>query len=560
MKDYGGSRAPLVGCKGPALESMVRHVQEHFLLIGDRLQEVEGALVKAIPDAMITRAENVFDAVADQYGNKFTAVVVNAEPMERRPEAAVRTLRELAGNARVILFGTAPVEPLARKMVQYGCDDYVISPPSVTDMKQALNTSNLRINTDSRVTGNGTAHFPSDETTAPPTMIESQTTSESVYESVDESVDESTNEDVKTSPVTAPALTAVSRPVSPDPQATELNPSVKPIYATADITAAVERMISLSAGDMAQMVLDALIASPIQGVVAAIASINKRIAPAAELIRRENKTPEPAETEPDSTTIEHALEMQQPVELSDKIIGQLQLIFHKDIVGAVDPAQAAGFLQLARAAITRAFTLQDRYNKLYKLAITDQLTGVYNRRHFENFLNSILERAKSLRFQVTLLLFDIDNFKKYNDECGHAMGDEILRETAHLMKRCTREHDLVARIGGDEFAVVFWEKELPRQAKNPSSPIQTARVPQEPLSILQRFRRLISSKEFSGLGSTGKGVLTISGGLASFPWDGHTPQELIDAADRALIFGAKKSGKNSIYLVGDDGEKIGDGE
>jgi GGDEF domain-containing protein len=215
-------------------------------------------------------------------------------------------------------------------------------------------------------------------------------------------------------------------------------------------------------------------------------------------------------------------------------------------------------LDQAAAAFARLATLQDRHNRLQKLAITDQLTGIYNRRYFEHFLSTILERAKSMRFQVTLLMFDIDDFKRYNDECGHGLGDEILKETAALMRICCREHDLVARVGGDEFAVVFWEKEPPRQPKDPAKPITPGRVPQEPLQILRRFRRTISKRQFTGLGSAGRGTLTISGGLATFPWDGFTAQELIQAADRALTFGAKKSGKNSIYLVGGDEQKWAD--
>jgi GGDEF domain-containing protein len=152
---------------------------------------------------------------------------------------------------------------------------------------------------------------------------------------------------------------------------------------------------------------------------------------------------------------------------------------------------------------------------------------------------------------VTLLLFDIDNFKKYNDEFGHSHGDEILRETAAVMKRCVREHDLVARIGGDEFAVVFWDKEGPRQPKEPNK-IPVSRPPQEPREIFDRFKRLIETRDFPGLGTSGQGQLTISGGLANYPWDGRNVRELIELADNELMFKAKKAGKNTILLVGRD--------
>src|SRR5207302_10955828 len=120
------------------------------------------------------------------------------------------------------------------------------------------------------------------------------------------------------------------------------------------------------------------------------------------------------------------------------------------------------------------------------------------------------------------------------------------------MKKCVRSHDLVARISGDEFAVVFWEKEGPRQPRNPNDPQVGApgRTPQAPQQILERFRRLLATQNFPGLGPGGQGTLTISGGLAVFPYDAAEVQALVDAADNALMFKAKQSGKNSIYLVG----------
>ena len=126
------------------------------------------------------------------------------------------------------------------------------------------------------------------------------------------------------------------------------------------------------------------------------------------------------------------------------------------------PAQ---FLDTFVGHLGKLATLQDRHNGLQKLAITDELTGLYNGRYFRHYLERIVAKARDLMFPVTLLLFDIDNFKKYNDQYGHGVGDEILRQTAALMKQCVRDHDLVARISGDEFAVVFWEKEGPRQPR-----------------------------------------------------------------------------------------------
>jgi GGDEF domain-containing protein len=193
--------------------------------------------------------------------------------------------------------------------------------------------------------------------------------------------------------------------------------------------------------------------------------------------------------------------------------------------------------------------LQERHNRLQRLAITDELTGLYNARYFRHFLSLILQRAKKMHFPVTLLLFDIDNFKLYNDQYGHGTGDDILRQAAALMRRCTRQHDLVARIGGDEFAVVFWDKDGPRQPREPK-PGAISRPPQEPLQIFERFKALISSEDFPLLGETGKGSLTVSAGLAVFPWDATEANGLVEEADRRLMLGAKKNGKDAIYIVG----------
>ncbi len=105
-----------------------------------------------------------------------------------------------------------------------------------------------------------------------------------------------------------------------------------------------------------------------------------------------------------------------------------------------------------------------RTEALHHLAITDELTGAYNRRFFYHATDQILRQAAAKNLRVTLLLYDIDDFKSYNDRYGYAAGDDILCETAQLMRRITREHDIVARIGGDEFAVLFWDRQPPRLA------------------------------------------------------------------------------------------------
>jgi len=182
------------------------------------------------------------------------------------------------------------------------------------------------------------------------------------------------------------------------------------------------------------------------------------------------------------------------------------------------------------------------------LTMQDDLTGLKNRRYLRHFLPAILDNAKEKGYQITLLLFDLDNFKHYNDTYGHFTGDSVLLQTGKLMRRCCREHDVVSRLGGDEFAVIFWD--LPEEVQARNDRRQTNHEhPREAQFMAERFRREISEASFECLGSKGKGTLTISGGLATYPLDAVTAEDLFEKADQAMLE-AKRSGKNKITIVG----------
>lgn len=189
------------------------------------------------------------------------------------------------------------------------------------------------------------------------------------------------------------------------------------------------------------------------------------------------------------------------------------------------------------AWLSRWVALERRQGELYQMAMHDRLTGLWNRRYFELFLERVLQHASQGRQQVTLLVFDIDNFKQYNDNFGHPAGDEILRSTATLIQSLIREHDVVARIGGDEFAVIFWDKGEPRHLGS--------QHPDSVIGIAKRFQKAICEHKFPKLGQEAVGRLTVSGGLAGFPWDGRTPDELLARAD-ANAMRSKQQGKNAI--------------
>ena len=426
-----------------------------ILLIGDRDRHVHDALATALPHANVTDVDNIFDGLAELHARRFDAVLTATEPIERRPEPAVDAIRRLIGDGRLVLFGNTTLEPLNRKMLDFGCDDYLVTPADPAELRDALARTN--------------------------------------------------------EPLPSPDL--IDRGASQ--LAVDPTPSSSPI----------------NADDLLDATMQALVAQPQASVKSVVATLAARLPGGWTL------------------SIEKDAELLLPT-VSHPIRNTAGVVGHLHVGGPASydhPAAAQAAVRVA-SVLSKVAVIEERHALMQRLAITDELTGLYNARYFNHFLTRILDKAKAKRFAVTLLLFDIDNFKRYNDTFGHGVGDEILRQTGQLMKRCCRDHDLVARIGGDEFAVVFWEKEPPRQPRDHTG--GHARVPSTPMIIAQRFRKQLGSSEFNALGPAGKGVLTISGGMAVYPFDGQSAADLIKAADAAQMFGAKKSGKNSIHLVG----------
>lgn len=183
--------------------------------------------------------------------------------------------------------------------------------------------------------------------------------------------------------------------------------------------------------------------------------------------------------------------------------------------------------------------LRDQHADLRNAAFTDPTTGAWNRRYFDRFLASAIEDCRKSRRTLTLMVFDIDDFKKYNDRHGHGAGDEILSETVRLMQSVVRPTDRVCRIGGDEFGVIFHEPEGPREANS--------RHPDSVCKIAHRFQQQVGRHRFPKLGAQAPGSLSISGGLATFPWDGSTPEQLLERADQRALE-SKRSGKNALTL------------
>ncbi|MCK5236382.1 MAG: diguanylate cyclase [Deltaproteobacteria bacterium] len=175
--------------------------------------------------------------------------------------------------------------------------------------------------------------------------------------------------------------------------------------------------------------------------------------------------------------------------------------------------------------------IRDEKETLREMAITDQLTGLYNHNYFYKRLEEEFERAVRYDTELTVLMMDIDDFKRINDNYGHRAGDKSLNEVATMIKKGVRKIDFVARYGGEEFAVIL-----------PHTPLKGA------LLEAERLRKLVSDHSYAGLL---KEKITISIGLASYPMTGiMNSGDFVNEADNAL-YEAKQSGKNCIRMAND---------
>lgn len=166
---------------------------------------------------------------------------------------------------------------------------------------------------------------------------------------------------------------------------------------------------------------------------------------------------------------------------------------------------------------------------LRRLSVIDPLTGIANRRYFDEVLDQEWKRARRERQDLSLIMIDIDNFKSYNDHLGHQAGDDCLKKVAHALSSCLhRPGDLVARYGGEEFGVVL-----------PNTNFEGAG------EIAENMRRSVEGLGLEHPGCGPGGVVTVSLGFSTVvPSVEIEPQDLVEAADQAL-YRAKESGRNT---------------
>ena len=190
-------------------------------------------------------------------------------------------------------------------------------------------------------------------------------------------------------------------------------------------------------------------------------------------------------------------------------------------------AQISRLMLLFIAALLSA-TIVVRAHQLRRLSAIDRLTGLFNRGYFDERVEAELSRARRGQQPLSLVMIDVDHFKRFNDRYGHAAGDTALRTIAALVRNMVRRHDIVSRYGGEEFVVV-----LPETSADAA------------VEKLEFIRAAVEAAAIRLPRQQGSGSLTISAGVSTFPADGVTTDDLLDEAD-ARLFRAKKSGRNRV--------------
>jgi len=215
----------------------------------------------------------------------------------------------------------------------------------------------------------------------------------------------------------------------------------------------------------------------------------------------------------------------------------IPLTAHKTVIGvlvvagASTPAfrrDAPGILNLVSNELTMILDNARLYEGAKRMAITDGLTKIYNHRFFQELFEKEFKRASRYNSTFSLIMLDIDLFKRLNDTYGHLYGDEILKDMATLVKGCLRTMDILARYGGEEFAILLPETDL-----------------EDAILTAERIRMAVENHDFPQ--SKGKPVkVTVSQGVTTFPSSGiEKRSDLVAKADAAL-YEAKEAGRNCV--------------
>jgi diguanylate cyclase (GGDEF)-like protein len=194
-----------------------------------------------------------------------------------------------------------------------------------------------------------------------------------------------------------------------------------------------------------------------------------------------------------------------------------------------DAFREADLQSLESVADICATSIQNAHyvERVKQLAYLDGLTGIFNRRFFELRIMEEIERARRYGTGMAVVMADIDQFKRLNDEFGHLLGDEVLRQVSSLFHQQLRKIDVVCRYGGEEFGILLTQTDAENAA-----------------SVTEKLRRMVETWQFPGVPRT----VTISAGVGAFPEHGMTRDELVRAADNGL-YAAKQAGRNRVCIA-----------
>ena len=215
-----------------------------------------------------------------------------------------------------------------------------------------------------------------------------------------------------------------------------------------------------------------------------------------------------------------------PMMLKGELVGLLTVGWTGSQAFSETAAIAARLLSDASLTLANLRLKQE----LKELSIRDSLTGLYNRRYMQEFLTQELIRSKRKRSELSVIIFDIDHFKMFNDKHGHHAGDAVLKDVGKLTSQMARASDAACRYGGEEFIIVFPEFRIS--------------------AVAQRAEQIRQAAEAMQVTYNGRALpqVTFSLGVAGFPVHGDTPEVIIRQADAAL-YSAKHLGRNRVVVA-----------
>ena len=226
----------------------------------------------------------------------------------------------------------------------------------------------------------------------------------------------------------------------------------------------------------------------------------------------------------------------------------LPLVYKGEVIGLIDVGESRRIRRWSEDDVRVLQAIADQaaiaianaraYARLAEQAVTDGLTGLFNHRHFNEHLRQAVATARRYGDDLSLVIVDVDDFKRFNDRWGHPHGDRLLAEVATLLRDCTRHDvDIVARYGGDEFALIMPQTRT------------TGNEPTAARNVSERIRAAVSDGRFESAPGVREARVTVSIGVAGVGIGGYTAAELLSSADKALYL-SKSLGKDRVSVFG----------